>query len=88
MRLQLKTIRRQLFGKRNQLCSPTFTPFGRIDEQTVDRRILHGEVSDDALIERANPDRTTGPDDILKDPTCLLKRERLPRREIGICGKS
>src|SRR3954447_736425 len=64
MRLQFETVGGEGLGKTDQPCSPTPTPFRRIDIQPVEIGLVHGEVCDNLLIPEADPDGTFGSDDL------------------------
>ena len=84
MCMEFEPKRRQLLGKIDELCSPTFPPFKRINVEPIDTGPLHRQVSHNTFIQRGNPDRTVWSNDAIEDPAGLLKGESLPRRDEGI----
>ena len=83
MCMEFEPTRGYLLGKIDELGSPPFTPFRRINAEPVDIGPFHRQVRYDALIQRSNPDRTVWSDDAIEDPARLLEGESLPRREVG-----
>jgi len=84
MCMEFEPARGYVLGKIDELCSPPFAPFKRINVKPVNIGPLHRQVRHDALIQHGNPDRTVWSDDAIEDPARLLKGESLPRREEGI----
>ena len=88
MCMKFEPTRGYVLGNIDELCSPPFAPFKRINVEPVNIGPLHRQVSHDALIQRGNPDRTVWSDDAIEDPVRLLKGESLPRREEGISSNA
>jgi len=84
MCMEFEPTRGCLLGKIDELCSPPFAPFKRVNVEPINIGPLHRQVSHDTLIQRGNPDRTVWSDDAIKDAARLLKGESLPRREESV----
>jgi hypothetical protein len=82
--MEFEPTRGCLLGKIDELCSPPFAPFKRVNVEPINIGPLHRQVSHDTLIQRGNPDRTVWSDDAIKDAARLLKGESLPRREESV----
>src|SRR5215813_12388527 len=86
MSMELEPTRGDVLGNIDELCSPPFAPFQRINVEPVNIGPFHRQVRHDALIQRGHPNRTVWSDDAIEDPARLLKGECLPRWEEGIRG--
>ena len=84
MCMEFEPTRGNLLGNIDELGSPPFAPFKRINTKPVNIGPLHRQVRHDALIQRGNPDRTVWSDDTIEHLARLLKGKSLPRREEGI----
>ena len=84
MCMEFEPTRGNLLGNIDELGSPPFAPFKRINTKPVNIGPLHRQVRHDALIQRGNPDHTVWSDDTIEHLARLLKGKSLPRREEGI----
>lgn len=87
MGMQLKSLRRERLRQLDEARPPALAPFAWIDVQAVEIRAVHREVGNDLLVECANPDCTSGQNDVVKDPARMLEREGPPGRQVGVGGK-
>src|SRR5215216_1403833 len=87
VRMQFNSLRRERLRELDEACAPASVPLAWIDVQAVEIRPVHCQVGDDLRIERANPDCTVGPNNVVKDHARMLERERLPGRQVGIGGE-
>jgi len=78
-------VRGELFGKVDKSRAPALTPFAWIDIEPVHIRPMHGELCDDVLIERADPDCACGSYNIVEDKLRRFNGQRLPCWKIGVC---
>jgi hypothetical protein len=86
MSMEFETCWGKVLGETHEAHAPTFVPFTGVNIQPIEIRFVHGEVGDDLLITRANPDGAFRSNEIGKDPMGVFKRQRLPRGKIRVGG--
>jgi hypothetical protein len=77
--VQFQPIGLQRFSMLDQTVPPASAGFGRIDVQTIDVTLLHGEIGYHAVSVRPNPQLAVRNNDVLEHVQSLFQRELLPR---------